>query len=604
MDVTRTYPRIFNVTYGSMATAAAQVPPCFPWFSFLTMSLVNTAESDSLLYKAQRPDGKALAYFIPSDIEVGSNATFAPKRQKVENEYALGRDWLTRTWGTRLLVGSFGTTASLNWCGARDAAGDIPAVAVFRAFYNTFYSKAVAPSLDGVFFDGPIVYPAGLNISRPYPNSSVGYGLNAAGGSTTNLILPAALPNTTDVIGRFVNFLNGANAGERRKVTTAGSTTSISWASALPTSLASASVSFFFISGYESVGATTFGANTATDPSANWTANEWSGGYVECNGAMRMVNTNTATTLTLYDNWIQGPTLANPPNGTIFEVHAAPNTNGGAALSAINSQDGATLYNLLNPFNNADYDGPTAKPQSSRSPRYAYQNLIRGRELITATRAMAAADGRSNWIVGGNGPLGLFAGNAQLEDYTFNEGCMIFAGGSGAVYNTVERVSVAHEMLSKAMYAGPTGAAVAMANVNTTTVALNGACYDYNRSVFAAAQLTDNWFAFKNGSGYSSIPYPVLNECKLPGGWGNPIDGTQSDNAAGKTYWRREFQNVLVIWNPSGSSVTVVEPGWKKFNDAALFPADQQSPAFNDGASAGGGGFALAADSGVVLIRE
>jgi hypothetical protein len=599
--VTTTYPRAALTHYGDI-NASITPANVLPWFSFINNnenSSVATVNARIASYKSQRPDGVYVSYMIPTEMpEYAATPERTSVRQKIQAEFALGRDWLLRQKGTRLLIGSFGVRTQINWCAEPDAAGLNPACALFKAKYDGWYATI---NTDGIWFDGGAPYPGVTTLSQPYPISTAGYGQGQAGGSTTVLKLQVALtaPQQAKMVGRKVNGLFGLNAGLSRVITSCTDSTTLNFGVAWAGSWATAS-EFYIISGYQSQGSTTFTTTTATDPSASWDTNEWTGGFVECGTELREVISNTATVLTIADAW-----TSTPSSTTAFDVFAAPGTDGGAAVNAINTSD-QYLHMNADPYY---YEGADSAAQSQTSPRWTADYLARGKEMLAYARSYPISLGRTRWMVGGNGTVGVVRGHEFIWDHHTYEG-MIGFGGSD--YSLADR----EQVLQESAEFNRTQAKVEDGYVpcglcyqtGTPAYTLNAAGWDNERSAFVAMQMIGSFYMQYN-TGYSSAPKRVLNEIKLlsPGfggttGWGAAVDGIQNRKAAGKEYWRREFANVLCIWNPSRTvSVQVNEPGWKRFDAATIFAAEPQSPTINNGSTTMP--FTLAADQGIVLIK-
>ena len=119
----------------------------------------------------------------------------------------------------------------------------------------------------------------------------------------------------------------------------------------------------------------------------------------------------------------------------------------------------------------------------------------------------------------------------------------------------------------------------------------NPADYRLFRYAYASCLLDDGYFSFTDKSReYSSVPWFDEYDYKL----GNALSGPPTV-AWSQGVWRRDFQNGVVLVNPTSSAKTVkLEPDLRKL-------AGNQDPAVNDGSAVGQ--VTLEAKDGIVLRR-
>lgn len=122
---------------------------------------------------------------------------------------------------------------------------------------------------------------------------------------------------------------------------------------------------------------------------------------------------------------------------------------------------------------------------------------------------------------------------------------------------------------------------------------VHGSPRDYRlfRYAYTSCLLDDGYFSFTDSSrGYSSVPWFDEYDHKLGDALTRPPAG-----AWGEEVWRRDFQNGVVLVNPTSSARTVkLEPGLRRI-------AGKQDPATNDGAAVSR--VTLAPKDGIVLRR-
>jgi hypothetical protein len=116
--------------------------------------------------------------------------------------------------------------------------------------------------------------------------------------------------------------------------------------------------------------------------------------------------------------------------------------------------------------------------------------------------------------------------------------------------------------------------------------------YRFFRYGYASCLLDDGYFSFTDKPReYSSVPWFDEYDHKLGIALSRPPAAAWSQGV-----WRRDFQNGVVLVNPTTSAKTVeLEPGLRRF-------AGNQDPVVNDGSAVGR--LTLGPKDGIVLLRQ
>ena len=116
--------------------------------------------------------------------------------------------------------------------------------------------------------------------------------------------------------------------------------------------------------------------------------------------------------------------------------------------------------------------------------------------------------------------------------------------------------------------------------------------YRFFRYGYTSCLLDDGYFSFTDKSReYSSVPWFDEYDHKLGYARSGPPTTAWTEEV-----WRRDFQNGVVLVNPTGSKKTVkLEPGLRRL-------AGNQDPAVNDGSAVGQ--VTLGPKDGIVLLRQ
>lgn len=568
-----TYPRRAHFAYETMVSAA----------NAANLDLViggNTdggAGTDAAAVKSGNPQLKYFTYLVMwAQGPLTNGAYDAAGRQVLQNNPT----WLLRQYGSRMVLGD--GAAFMCPGGTPDGNGDLFPAWYAKRMWDSYI--APAPAIDGVFLD--VFQEAPVTAHSVLKGGALGTGTCQAGSNATTIVTTGGL-TVSGLVNYFLTLLTGnpntsvgPGAIARQKIS-ANDATNIT-VPAFGTAPTTATV--YAIEGYEDTAVAPFN-NTSINrgTGAAWAVNEWQDGWVDIvsgtgAGQLRKVASNTASAITPYDAW-----TVTPDATSVFEVHANPTST--TLIGGDNSKVHAVPY-------------PTEtvlKTHELWSQRYQKTQLAALAAGVTALRARAVAAGRTDFKIMLNGASGMFRIGPYrgLADGGMYENAFEFPT-QGATYGEKNRISAVRKLAEICRQFASTDAGYPLANSNLPS----NTSWDYCRMGLCATLMTDAFHATR-ATDYSQTVPMILDEYKIA--LGAALDPMQTDVAAGKTYWRRRFAKGMAVWNPTASAVTVIEPGYKRFNAASYA---NQSPAINNGATAGGAGFSLAANSGIVLINE
>lgn len=538
--------------------------------------LFNTAQlqADAVQAKALNPTLKLLSGANCIDIPIPTNDGMD---STIYAWLEANPTYILRQVGSRMVLAVYSpAVGTINPAGTPDGNGDTYASYYVKRAWDAGWS--LCPAVDGCMLD--VMYAAPLlTFHSNLEGGALGIGTVSATGTTSQVTDSGKAWTVNQFTNFFVTILAGTGAYERRKI---ASNTATVLTTATPFTLApvggGSSPSQYVIEGYSNT-ATAFSANTIGDGVAR-TVNKWQYSWVEIvsgtgAGQIRLVSSSNASGLmTTLNNW-----TVTPDGTSVFEVHAPPNEN----RLAVNTATGRALANL-----NSN-DLIPAQPYES------YWTDQLSRYIGTAyppLRARAIAAGRPNFMITMNNFIGVMrnpyarrAVNGGLQEGWIQE---VYAYGYHLPGQAVKVGNLlGNETINTDPYILALGSIAALTN------------YDAMRFQLAACLMT-NSYNF-SGTGYSTTTPTIYDEYRLD--IGTAVDPVQNAAQGGKAYWSRTFTGGKAIWNPTASPVTVIENGYKRFN-CTQAPFLSQSAAINNGATAGGAGFSLAANSGIVLINE